>query len=141
LALKAIARILDSAVTPLSDAVRKLIAEHVDSLDKLEALVSIFRTEASGGAPKVSGAYPIVIGFEEALGLLVTSGVLTIDRGSYCVREPHRPAVAALLALYEAERSAVLSHLSHQAIGRVRRSIPEAFSGTRGGRGRRNDDG
>ncbi|NUO52903.1 MAG: hypothetical protein HOV80_29000 [Polyangiaceae bacterium] len=127
-------------MTPLSDAIRKLIAEHVDSLEKLEALVSIFRTGVSGGAPKASGAYPIVIGFDDALGALVTSGLLAHEAGSYRVREPHRGAVAALLASYEAERSAVLSHLSHQAIGRVRRSIPEAFSGTRGGRGRSGDD-
>ncbi|NUO50736.1 MAG: hypothetical protein HOV80_17940 [Polyangiaceae bacterium] len=127
-------------MTPLSDTVRKLIAEHVDSLEKLEALVSIFRTSASSGAPKVSGSYPIVVGFDEALAALVTSGLLAVEAGSYRVREPHRGTVASLLALYEAERSAVLSHLSRQAIGRVRRSIPDAFSGTRGGRGRGNDD-
>lgn len=138
MALKAITRILDFAVTPLSDTVRKLIAEHVDSLEKLEALASILRTRGCG-APKVSGAYPIIVDFDLALGALVTSGLLCVEAGAYHVCEPHRSAVAALLAVYETERSSVLSHLSHQAIGRVRRSIPEAFSGTRG-RGGRNDD-
>jgi hypothetical protein len=127
-------------VTPLTDAVRKLIAEHVDSLEKLDALVAIFRTRTRGLAPKASGAYPVVVDFDHAVGALVTSGVLVIDGDGYRVGEPHRAAVDALLAAYEAERSAVLSHLSHQAIGRVRRSIPEAFSGTRG-RGPRNDEG
>jgi hypothetical protein len=126
-------------VTPLADSVRKLIAEHVDTLEKLDALVEIFRTRTAT-SPKTSGSYPIAVGFNEAVTALVASGVLAFDGDGYSVGERHQPAVDALLAAYETERSAVLSHLSHQAIGRVRRAIPEAFAGTRG-RGRRNGDG
>lgn len=123
----------------LSEAVRRLIAEHVDTLEKLEVLALICRTNSS--SPRASGSYPRLSGSQDAVRELVSSGVLIEATRGYKVSDAHRIAVDALLTLYEDDPSSLFVHLTQQAIGRIRRSMTDAFDRPRRARGDRNDRG
>ena len=105
------------------DEVRRLVIEVVDSFEKLEILVQVMR---AGNAIAVAEDIATAVGMQ-------------VDDVEHCVRalrsagafDPSGPwasAVTSLIAMYEADRIAVLELMTKTALDRVRKQAARVFA-------------
>jgi hypothetical protein len=106
-----------------SDEVRRLVIEVVDSFEKLEILVHVMR---AGNALAAADDIAVAVGMkadevERCIKTLRTAGVFD-PSGAWA------SAVATLIAMYEADRIAVLELMTRTALERVRKQAARVFA-------------
>jgi hypothetical protein len=107
------------------DAARKLVAEVVDSFEKLEIVVFVHRSGYRVTAPAdiakgVSIALPIAE-IEECVTALNDADVLD-------PKGPWSKAVSALVELYERDRIEVLNMITRSTLARARKESARVFA-------------
>jgi len=108
---------------PDTEAVSKLLAEVVDSFEKLEILVQVVRAGSAIAAPADIAA---------SVGMKVDDVEKCVkylrNEGVFDPSGPWAPAVASLLQMYDADRIQLLNMLTKTALERVRKQAARVFA-------------
>jgi len=117
----------------LPAAVRDLITEHVDSLEKLELIALLDRHPVGWTAITAGEELRVPASTaESALAELRQAGILVHEAGVGYQCRPATPeltgAVEGLVRLYESDRVAILTLLASTALDRIRTSAAHTFA-------------
>jgi len=115
-------------------AIRRLLRDTIDSLEKLEVVVALVRSPAPTTVAALASALSLPEGnVFEALTGLERAGVvnrLGLDGAqlSYNSGTDNAATIADLVALYEEDRALVLRSISYLALDRVRSQAARLFA-------------
>lgn len=104
-------------------AVRRLLAEVVDSFEKLEILIHLYR---KGFAPEPAATIATALSLkEDEVARCVSSLKAT---GALAPNGPWASAIAALAHMYESDRIEVFDLMTRTALERVRKQAARLFA-------------
>lgn len=112
-----------SGSAPDTQAAKRLIAEHIDSFEKLEIIVHVQRAGFQV-KPAAEIAKAIAVPLDEVdkcIQVLLREGVLDANG-------PWRSAVDALVQMYDDDRIEVLNQMTRAAMDRVRKEAARVFA-------------
>lgn len=117
----------------LATAVRELLREHIDSYEKLDALLLLRRQQEPLALNGIANALELSRrSAREVISQLIASGLVIEDPPDCFEYRPRfaglRDAVEGLARIYEEEPLQVVQWMSRNAFDRLRRSAAGAFA-------------
>jgi hypothetical protein len=114
-------------------AVRALLRDHVDSFEKLEVLVLLYRRRGQASTAEALARELGVnaVGLSTALEQLVAAKLLALEASQYaCPRAEtvHEGALQWIAAAHAGNRLVLIQLMTAQAIERIRSSTVQTFS-------------